>query len=369
MGLEGDLRVGLRIRDGQIDRIGIHSTRPDVARSLLQGRTRAEAVAAVPQLFSICAHSQAAAAALACAAAAGEAASADRLASDAASVCAEMVREYAWRTLLEAPREIGEAPGDDAIAAARTSLSFHCAAPTGPHPGDVAHTIALAAFGVSADEWLALGTLHELDRWAAAGHTATARFIRKLRDDDAATGRPGASDPALLEGEHHAAWIGELAQACAADPEFARLPNWRGAPAETGALARLQSDPLMAALCSESASRVPARFVARLRELALLLAGRSVPAIGAQTLPAGGGIAWVENARGLLMHQVQLDGNRVRSYCIVAPTEWNFHPGGALASALLGTAATDLDAVQRHATRVVNSLDPCVACHVEFDHA
>ena len=113
---------------------------------------------------------------------------------------------------------------------------------------------------------------------------------------------------------------------------------------------------------------MPARFVARLRELALLLAGRSVPAIGAQTLPTGG-IAWVENARGLLIHQVQLDQDRVRSYRIVAPTEWNFHPGGALASALLGVAATDLDAVQRHAMRVVNSLDPCVACQVEFDHA
>jgi len=372
VGLEGELRIGLRVRDGRIDRIGIHSTRPDVARSLLQGRTRAEAVAAVPQLFSICAHSQAAAAALACAAAAGEAVNANRLANDAASVCAEMVRETAWRTLLEAPREIGEAPGDEAIAAARASLTFHCAAPLGSHPGDVAHTIALAAFGVGADEWLALGTLRELDRWAAAGHTATARFIRKVRDDDAAAGRRravgDAADPALLEGQHHAAWIGELAAACAADPEFARLPSWRGAPAETGAFARLQSDPLIAEFSGESASRVPARFVARLRELALLLAGRSVPAIGAQTLPTGG-IAWVENARGLLIHQVQLDQDRVRSYRIVAPTEWNFHPGGALASALLGVAATDLDAVQRHAMRVVNSLDPCVACQVEFDHA
>jgi uptake hydrogenase large subunit len=373
MGLEGELRIGLRVRDARIERIGITSTRPDVARSLLQGRTRAEAVAAVPQLFSICAHSQAAAATLACAAAAGEAASDDRLANDAASVCAEMVREYAWRTLLEAPREIGETPGDDAIAAARASLTFHCAAPVGPHTGDVAHTIALAAFGVGADEWLALGTLRELDRWAAAGHTATARFIRKLRDDDAAAGRHGAGgnagDPALLEGRHHAAWIGELAEACAADPEFARLPSWRGAPAETGALARLQSDSLIAEFSSESASRVPARFVARLRELSLLLAGRSTALVGARTLPSGSGIAWVENARGLLIHLVQLDQGRVRSYRIVAPTEWNFHPGGALASALLGTAAADLDAVQHRAALVVNSLDPCVDCRVEFDHA
>ncbi len=373
MGLEGELRVGLRVRDARIERIGITSTRPDVARSLLQGRTRAEVVAAVPQLFSICAHSQAAASALACGAAAGKQAGAGRLASDAASVCAEMVREYAWRTLLDAPHDIGESPGDDAIAAARASLTFHSTTDVGPRTGDVAETIALAAFGASADEWLALRTLAEFDHWADTGRTATARFLRKVRDDDAATSRrePGGAldDPALLEGQRHAAWIGEIAAACDGDPEFARLPNWHGAPAETGALARLRSDPLIGELIGRSTTRVPARFVARLREFALLLAGRAIPVVGARTLPDGGGVAWVENARGLLIHQVHLDQEQVRSYVIVAPTEWNFHPAGALASALLGTAATDLDAVQRRATQLVNSLDPCVACHVEFDHA
>ena len=139
--------------------------------------------------------------------------------------------------------------------------------------------------------------------------------------------------------------------------------------AETGALARLQSEPLIGELLGRSATRVPARFVARMRELALLLAGRAIPVVGASTLASGDGVAWVENARGLLIHQVHLDQARVGSYVIVAPTEWNFHPGGALAAALLGTAATDLDAVQRRATQLVNSLDPCVACRVEVAHA
>ena len=58
---------------------------------------------------------------------------------------------------------------------------------------------------------------------------------------------------------------------------------------------------------------MPARFVARLRELALLLAGRATAAVGAMALPAGGGVAWVENARGLLVHQVRLAQDRVRS--------------------------------------------------------
>jgi Ni,Fe-hydrogenase I large subunit len=212
--------------------------------------------------------------------------------------------------------------------------------------------------------------LTDLDDWIGAGQTATARFVRRMRDDEAKSGgeRP-RPDPPLLDAVHHAAWIDELSDACDADPGFTRHPTWRGAPAETGALARLQSDPLIGALTSGQASRVVARFVARLRELALLLAGRHSAVAGAKSLATGGGIAWVENARGLLVHRMWLDQDRVRSYDIVAPTEWNFHPAGALALALAGAPAGDLEALRERTNRLVHSLDPCVACHVEFDNA
>jgi uptake hydrogenase large subunit len=371
--LEGELRIGLRVSNARIERIGVTSSRPDVARSLLQGRSRAEAVAAVPRLFSICGHSQAVASELACATAAGEEPTTDTLARCSADVAGETLRESAWRTLLEAPQWVGENPGDDAIAAARSSLAFRVEPAHGHRDAAAARAIAIAAFGIDADEWLALGTLPELDRWAGAGQTASARFIHRLRDEDATAASPradaAAADAALLDGEHHAAWIAELSAACDADPDFAHLPTWHGLPAETGALARQQSDPLIGALLRRSATRLPARFVARLRELALLLAGRAAPAVGACALPVGGGIAWVENARGLLVHQVRLAQDRVRSYRIVAPTEWNFHPGGALAAALLGRPAADLGAVERYATQVVHSLDPCVVCHIGFDDA
>jgi hypothetical protein len=278
------------------------------------------------------------------------------------------VREYAWRTLLDWPKAIDEKPTDDAVAAARGSLAFRIGAPA----DQGASAIAVAAFGVAADEWLALRTLSDLDRWTDAGQTATARFIRQVRDDDAANhGSPRRAEitTPLLEGWDHAAWIGDLSAACDADPDFSRHPTWHGAPAETGALARLQSDRLVDELACRSASRVPARFVARLRELASLLSGQTTAVVGAQALPSGGGIAWVENARGLLIHKVRLAEGRVASYGIVAPTEWNFHPHGALARALSDTPAADADDARRSAHRLVHSLDPCVACRVEVDDA
>ena len=370
MDLEGALRVGLKVGAGRIERIRVTSTRPDAARSLLQGRSRVEIRAALPLLFSICGRSQAAAGELACAVAAGEATTAAALARCSAEVSAEVVREYSWRTLLDWPRWIGEKPAEEAIEAARAAHASRSRSAAPADPG--ANAIAMAAFGVGADEWLAPRSLCALDRWIDAGKTAAARFVRRMRDEDAATGAlddRSAHDVAFLDGRDRAAGMEELWAACEADPGFTRRPTWRGAPAETGPLARLQGDPLIAELTCRSASRVLARFVARLHELALLLAGRVSASVGAQAVPSGGGIAWVENARGLLIHQVRLERDRAATYRIVAPTEWNFHPEGALASALTLAPAADLEAVKRRVVRMAHSLDPCVSCRVEFDDA
>ncbi len=377
---EGELCVRLRASAGRVDRIRVASTRPDIAHSLLEGRSRAEIGAAVPALFSICSRSQAAASELACAAAAGEALTADTLARCVSAVSAEMVRENAWRVLLEWPRWLGEPPSEVAVAAARASLRFRCDASA----EDRAHSDAISAlvFGSSAGEWLALRSLPELERWTAAGRTAAARFIGSVLGDDSAARnevvhtQAGLSADAggptqLFDGRNPEAWLVGISQACAADAEFARLPTWRNWPAETGALARQRSDPLVAELARHSTARIAARFVARLRELALLLTGNiSLAVAGAQTLPSGQGVAWVDNSRGLLIHQVFLDPRQLaHRYRIVAPTDWNFHPDGALASALLGAPARDLTALKQTAQSLIHSLDPCVACRVEIEDA
>jgi coenzyme F420-reducing hydrogenase alpha subunit len=83
-------------------------------------------------------------------------------------------------------------------------------------------------------------------------------------------------------------------------------------------------------------------------------------------LPTGGnrGLAWVEMARGLLVHQVSLDRQsdgsaRVLTCQVLAPTEWNFHPEGIAAQALAGLSAhrDDTDAKAR---LLMAALDPCV---------
>jgi len=360
--LEGELQVRLHLGAGQIQRVEIGSTRPDVAQRLLQGRSRAEVLAAIPLMFSICGRSQSTAATLAFAAAAGIQTSADARATATQAVAAEMLRELTWLSLLQWPQRMAETPSADAVAAARASL--------GPIAATAAQreTIALAAFGMPASSWLGIGTLSGLEQWAAAGHTAAARFIQRSL---IAQAESGTAHSGLLPARPTQADWAWLAQAMADEPDFAHQPRWHGAAAETGALARWQSQALIAALLARSPSRVAARLVARLHELALLLADTYPVALGSCMPQSGTGMAWVENARGLLAHRVQVDprSDKVLDYRIVAPTEWNLHASGPLATALTGAPVADADQAQSLANAVIHSLDPCVACRVEIVHA
>ena len=362
MSLEGDLQVRLFLQPGRIQRAEIASTRPDVAQRLLRGRHRAEVQTAVPLLFAVCGRSQATAAGLACAAAAGESPTTLQLAAAGRAVAAEMLREVAWLSLLQWPQRLGETPSAAAVAAARQTLTAPLANPQS------AQAIAMAAFDMPAPEWLQLASPAELQTWARKGRTATARFIAQALLE---SGASPAAPPDLLPARLDPADLADLVQTMDQDPHFAQQPHWLGRPAETGALARQQHEPLLRALADLDPSRVVARLLARLHELALLLLDSHTVSLGTLSTAPGGGLAWVENARGLLLHRAVLDRHtqQVLDYRIVAPTEWNFCPGGPLASALADAPAVDETAARRLATRLVHSLDPCVACHVEIAHA
>jgi coenzyme F420-reducing hydrogenase alpha subunit len=88
------------------------------------------------------------------------------------------------------------------------------------------------------------------------------------------------------------------------------------------------------------------------------------------TVRQGTGLAWVQTARGLLVHRAELDeSGNVRDYRIVAPTEWNFHPAGACVHGLTGMAAVSTDEARHYAELMVQSLDPCVAYEIEVCNA
>jgi len=130
----------------------------------------------------------------------------------------------------------------------------------------------------------------------------------------------------------------------------------------------MHAQPLVAAVVARFGRSALARFVARVGEMCAFAAG-ALPEMGSMGLGAGGGIAWVETARGLLLHHAVVNDGRVQDYRIVAPTEWNFHPQGALVRGIEGGTYAHEDAVRRAVGLLVQSLDPCVAWKLELSHA
>ena len=129
----------------------------------------------------------------------------------------------------------------------------------------------------------------------------------------------------------------------------------------------------MAALIA-CGQRLQARVAARYADLRWLAQGLAQPTqlsiwLDVAAVSECCGLARVETARGTLLHRVELDGDRVESYRIVAPTEWNFHPQGAFAREIIGCCApTRADAVTA-AGRLALSLDPCVPYEVTVNDA
>lgn len=385
MSIEGEIHVAVHWNGSEIERADVRSTRPFVAPRLLAGKTVDEACALVPLLFSICGRSQAVAAAAACEAAAGVPAEPAVVDARALLVAGEAMQEYLFRALIDWPRlcaapaspqvvadarrRIGEALAPLETAARVNATSAAAAPPAELAAGRIRHVAADASahvFAAAPESWLRQTADKGVARWAAKRATAAARLVDDALASDAGF---GASDVALLPAKDHALVARELAAEMDADAGFEREPRWHGAPAETGALARTSAEPAVAALLAKHGRSVAVRLVARLAELAALATRRIGTNHGSLALAPGEGIGWVETARGLLVHRARLERDRVAGYRIVAPTEWNFHPDGALARGLRGARFAEAAAAERGAHLLVQALDPCVKARVEVVHA
>ena len=384
MAIEGELIVRLDWDGQRVTGVDIQSTRPFVAARLLTGKTPARAAATVAMLYSICGVAQRAAATGALAAAGATDVDTDSNRSERA-VALETIQEHFWRLLINWPQAMGRAADATPVAAARYRIAAAAGAANGH--GALDHAAAMrelgaelsrlatrAIFGVAPAEWLGLADLPALAEWTAAGRTECAKLLGEVLVQMPTLGR---SDVGLMPELRRESLFDVVLPALERDPDYARLPTWAGVPKETGALARVRKHPMVAALAESAGHTVATRFVARLVDLATLLveltgevpSALQAPWVQSFAFAPAGGVAAVQTARGLLVHRVQLDGGCVADYRVVAPTEWNFHPQGALAQGLAGVRADNRLALEQRARLVVQALDPCVACSIEVADA
>lgn len=311
----GRVRLRLVLADGYARDVQVSSERPEVSR-VLCGRTAEQAEHLIPLLFALCGQAQTQAARYAIAAAQGQA----RTAQISTEVQHEALREHLWRCLLDLPPLLGAAPLQQEFIAA-----VHC---------------------VKENARAELLTLLNSPR-------VSSLRLRVAQMEGTATSVSRTLPPLDAKSS--------LDEWPRLNNEFCRRPEWRGAAAETGAIARRNSP---------SSSFFAAHWLARFDELRDWAGNQNqcgcAGTVSAEPVAPGIGRALVETARGLLMHEVVLDGANVAEYLIVAPTEWNFHPQGVLHGCLFDGVARDRDAWQQYVARLVATLDPCVPWELEW---
>ncbi|OWW18706.1 hypothetical protein [Noviherbaspirillum denitrificans] len=356
MNPEGSLRITLHWDGRRIVRAGVHPRPLAPIESLLRGKLPEEALRILPMLFSLCGKAQAAACATALEAATERALPVIPLRRERL-VLVEAVQELLWRFLIDFPRLLDK-PGDPALLARiRHALSVACMEPDERGWQEAIRRVetvvraALPSEDLDNADMLIAQLLHICRKEHRWGHSAVALM-------------PDSADiPAVLV-------PGLLARA-----DFPAFPQWKGAPVETGSLARMHRHPAVAASLSIQGTSIFSRVLARLVEINDLFVRLQAEDAGPRpwvqgAAIAGGGLAWVQNARGLLVHYAALDeAGRIAAYKIIAPTEWNFHPSGAFTQGLAGKAADSAEAARRHAELLALSLDPCVTHQIEVEHA
>ncbi|SDI55916.1 HoxV [Pseudomonas panipatensis] len=334
------LAGSLRVRPGQ--RPALLGGRPPLAARLLQGQPAEAAAQRLPLLYSLCGQAHRLTAELALQAAREGTAEA----SDAArqALHAETRREHLRRIVLDWPGLLGGATADPLALSA------------------VAQQGLDAWFEGSAQAWLDAwreGPRQALLDWSARGRHWLARLLRDCRDEAEALLLPVHALPVAP------ARLLAVEQNLRQGDAFIRQPELDGQPCETGAWTRAwEAHP-------QRHGNAWLRLGARLADLAELSLEAPRPlALGALAVGECQALAWCETARGLLLHRVHLEtganGMQVCDYQVLAPTEWNLHPRGALAQALEALPASGASG-RRQAELLLAAFDPCLAYRLEMD--
>jgi coenzyme F420-reducing hydrogenase alpha subunit len=111
--------------------------------------------------------------------------------------------------------------------------------------------------------------------------------------------------------------------------------------------------------CLTELSQIPAQMLSILDTLNDSAKPDERPALG-----DGVGVAQIGAARGRLVHAVEMAGDKVMCYRILAPTEWNFHPHGAAAHGLAKITAARREDCANLARFFVTAVDPWVGANV-----
>ncbi len=368
MSVEGNILIRLGRDDS--GGVSVASRRPLQICRLLEQQPPLQALQKLPLMFSLCGRSQSLAGTLALAAAE------DRQLSSDTSLPAllEMLQESLWRLLIDLPRVTDFPQNIAALALVRRLLDDYPALGSSERQQrlkQITDLIGEHLTGMPLAVWLRLD-LSGLRGWLKAG-TGIRPQLQKVVEI-VGKGEVGDHQTAQMSDDLIDPVCRALAGRMKTCDQIVRRPDWQGQPLQTGSWCYHRQHTLLAALVEAGCHPVLIRLLARVADIADILErlsgtggdGADRPARwGGGALSDGCGYGWVKTARGLLFHYLQLRRGELIRYRIVAPTEWNFHPGGVMAESLAGWRSAPTPLTQWVAVQVL-SLDPCVNYQLEI---
>ncbi|MBT0959780.1 hypothetical protein I8J34_01230 [Denitromonas sp. IR12] len=348
------------LHDGRVTEVHAENSRP-LAAQLLVGKTLDQAAQLAPAVFSLCGVAQGVAVR-----AAGALATGGRFAMSADTECAlaiEAVKLHLWRLMLDWPVLFNRPPERTRFAFVLKRIGQitddRSAYEAGGVVLDLVARELLAGFFNSLREPRNLGEFADACRRGGTIGDALARLIEAGASDP-------LDDPVPLLAPLPASVFADALPGGWPDADYCRAPHLSGDVYETGPLARHVNNPLVARLLVHR-HRIAARLFARVVELSDCasrlrhpLPEDMPPLVDVAPLPGGGALARVDTARGVLLHALRLDGDTVADYAIVAPTEWNFRPGGVFEQEGANWQAPDAAYAEWRLRALALALDPCV---------
>lgn len=346
------------------------STRPDWVNKLAQGKRASVLPDLLASLFSLCGHAHRLCANLAIQAA--HELTDPPTPTSSQSLQMGTLTEHLRAVCLDWPRHLTIDPGKRTEFQERAMGSLRtCPTSLNRQSSESRRTVAGLSdwigqqlLGMAPSIWL---EKWERDPWfwMRQWSSGTRGWLPELLRDCMASANTIAADVVPLRVQDNEKELRELARQIRTRPQFSQLPLWRDQCAETGTWTRTNQ---------EAPKRFDTpwlRLGARLAESVRLALPDESKRCGAQWLQTGSicvgkheGLAWVEMARGLLIHHVQLDGGDINAlttaYHVVAPTEWNFHPRGAVAHRLEDLSKRFMPDMNQRILTLMTAYDPCV---------
>ncbi len=372
MNLEGRITIQLDRHEGKIAAT-IRSNRPVHASRIFHGKSIDETLYQLPLLYSICGTAQASAAVNAIENVLDITPSAATLLIRDQLLRLETIREHLWRSLIGWNEWLQRPSPAHSLAemmtlkerfqqriTANTSPFRSAAMLDDPDPATVQSTrtalnglLQRELFGTAPDAWLELETIPQFEQWLKRHQTIATAYFNRLKEMNwSDAGRCDALPLPIPD-------LATVDQRMSDDMAYIEQPLWEGRPCETSPLTRTET-PLLLQLSEQLGNGLLTRGVARLTETAQLVATLDRPMQHEAPYQSDRcGIGTVQAARGLLIHQVEIEQSTIHRYRILAPTEWNFHPNGVVAQSLSQLAAND-EQLERQAHLIIHAIDPCV---------